>query len=90
MLVDRIIGAFTFRRTVYAEVEEDSSFTTTAWLLVIVIGFLNQLGSHVSTNLLHWLGSGIVGTIWSVIAFAVAAWVLSWLGRQLFKADVNF
>lgn len=90
MLVDRIMGAFTFRRTVYAEVEEDSSFTNTAWLLVVVIGFLNQLGSHASTNLLHWLGSAIVGTIWSVIAFAVAAWVMSWLGRQLFKADVNF
>ena len=90
MLADRIMGAFTFRRTVYAEVEEDSSFTNTAWLLVVVIGFLNQLGSHASTNLLHWLGSAIVGTIWSVIAFAVAAWVMSWLGRQLFKADVNF
>ena len=57
---------------------------------VIVIGFLNQLGSHASTNLLHWLGSVVVGTIWSVIAFAVAAWVMSWLGRQLFSADVNF
>jgi len=90
MLIDRIIGAFTFRRTVYAEVEEDTTFTTTAWLLVIVIGFLNQLGSHASTNLLNWLGSAIVGTIWVIIAFAVAAWVMSLLGRQLFNADVDF
>jgi hypothetical protein len=90
MLADRIIGAFTFRRSVYAEVEEDTSFTTTAWLLVIVIGFLNQLGSHASTNLLEWLGSAIVGMISVIIGFAVAAFVMSWLGRQLFRAEVNF
>ena len=30
MLVDRIIGAFTFRTGVYAEVEADIAFTTTA------------------------------------------------------------
>ncbi len=47
MLTNRIIGAFSFRREVYAEVEKDTTFTTTAWLLVIVFGFLNQLGSHV-------------------------------------------
>jgi hypothetical protein len=45
MLTDRIIGAFTFRKGVYAEVEKDTTFTTTAWLLVTVVAFLNQLGS---------------------------------------------
>ena len=90
MLTDRIVGAFTFRRAVYAEVEQDTSFTTTAWLVVLVIGFLNQLGSQASTDLLHWLRNVAVGTIWSVIAFAVAAWVMSWLGRQLYNADVTF
>lgn len=46
MLAERIIGAFTFRKGVYAEVEKDPSFTTTAWLLVTVVAFLNQLGSN--------------------------------------------
>ena len=90
MLIDRIIGAFTFRRAVYAEVEEDTSFTTTAWLLVLLIGFLNQLGSQASTDLLDWLRAVVVGTIWSVVAFAVAAWVMNWVGRQLYNADVTF
>ncbi len=45
MLTDRIIGAFTFRKEVYAEVEKDTSFPTTAWLLVTVVALLNQLGS---------------------------------------------
>jgi hypothetical protein len=45
MLTDRIIGAFTFREGVYAEVEKDTSFTSTAWLIVIVVALLNQLGA---------------------------------------------
>ena len=90
MLVERIIGAFTFRRQVYAEVERDTTFTMAAWLLVAVVAFLNQLGTHASTKVLEWLGSTVVGTIWAVIAFAVAAYIMNWLGRALFKADVTF
>ena len=33
MLTERIMGAFTFRKGIYAEVEQDASFTSTAWLL---------------------------------------------------------
>ena len=44
MLVERIIGAFTFRRQVYADVEQDTKFTMRDWLLVAVVAFLNQLG----------------------------------------------
>ena len=52
MLVNRIIGAFTFRKGVYAEVEKDTSFTTTAWILVVVASFLNQLGLFASSDLI--------------------------------------
>ncbi len=90
MLTDRIIGAFTFRSGVYKEVEEDTTFTTTAWLLVIVIGFLNQLGSRAQPNLIRWLGGAVVGTIFEVIGFAVLAFIVNWVGRTVFKADVTF
>jgi hypothetical protein len=90
MLMDRIIGAFTFRREVYAEVEKDTTFTTTAWILVIVIAFLQQLGANASANLVSWVGGAVVGTIVAVIGFAVAALVIQWLGHALFKADVTF
>ena len=90
MLTDRIIGAFTFRSGVYKEVEEDTTFTTTAWLLVIVIGFLSQLGSHASRNLINWLGGAIVGTIFVVIGFAVGAFIVNWVGRTVFNAEVTF
>jgi hypothetical protein len=90
MLVERIVGAFTFRRQVYADVERATTFTMTAWLLVAGVAFLNQLGTHASTKVLAWLGSTIVGTIWAVIAFGVAAYIMNWMGRALFKADVTF
>ncbi|KPK91551.1 MAG: hypothetical protein AMJ88_13220 [Anaerolineae bacterium SM23_ 63] len=90
MLTERIIGAFTFRKGVYAEVEHDTSFTTTAWLLVAGVTFLNQLGSNVSTNFIRWILGAIVGTVIMVIGFGLAAAVISWVGRTLFNAEVTF
>jgi hypothetical protein len=90
MLTERIIGAFTFRKGVYAEVEHDTSFTTTAWLIVAVVTFLNQLGTHASTNFIAWILSAIVGTVIMVIGFGLAAAVISWVGRTLFNAEVTF
>jgi len=89
MLTERIIGAFTFRKGVYAEVEHDTSFTTTAWLLVAGVTFLNQLGSNVSTNFIRWILGAIVGTFIMVIGFGLAAAVISWVGRTLFNAEVT-
>ena len=90
MLTDRIIAAFTFRREVYKEVEHDTTFTGTAWLLVAVVAFLSQLGSSASDNLVNWVISAVVGTIFAVIGFAVGAFVISWIGRVVFNADVTF
>ena len=90
MLMERIVGAFTFRKGVYAEVEKDTSFTTTAWILVAVVAFLNQLGSQASGNLVNWLLGAIVGTVFAIIGFAVAALVINWVGRTVFNAEVTF
>jgi hypothetical protein len=90
MLTERIIGAFTFRKGVYAEVERDTSFTTTAWLIVAVVAFLNQIGSQATSNVLSWLFGAIVGTVGAVVGFAIGAWVISWVGKTVFNADVTF
>ncbi len=90
MLTERIIGAFTFRSGVYKEVEKDTSFTQTAWILVAVIAFLENLGSNVSDNVGTWLIGAVVGTIGAVIAFAVFAFIINWVGRTVFSADVTF
>jgi hypothetical protein len=90
MLTNRIVGAFTFRKGVYAEVEGDATFTQTAWIIVVVVAFLNQLGSNASTDMLDWLGGAVVGTIFAVVGFAVGALVINWVGRAVFNADVTF
>lgn len=93
MLMDRIIGAFTFRKGVYADVEKDASFTTTAWIIVAVVAVLNALGGNAELlmdNFLNFL-LGAVGTaIFAMAGFALAAWVVSWIGQGMFGADTNF
>jgi hypothetical protein len=95
MLVDRIIGAFTFRREVYAEVEHDASFTQTAWILVAVVALLNQIGSLAGTmssggGLVSWLIGSVVATVFAVGGFALAAFIIDAVGRALFQAEVTF
>ncbi len=84
MLTERILGAFTFRKGIYADVEKDATFTTTAWILVAVVAFLNQIGSNASTNIFNWLIGAVVGTIFAVIAFAVGAFIINWVGKAVF------
>jgi hypothetical protein len=90
MLMERIIGAFMFRTKVYAEVEKDTAFTTTAWILVAVVTFLNQLGSQATGNVAKWLLGAIFGTVFAIIGFAVGVWVINWIGRTVFDAKVTF
>lgn len=88
--MDRIIGAFTFRREAYAEVEKDAAFSTTAWILVVVVAFINQLGATASRDLLGWLFGAVAGTVFAVIGFALGAFVISLVGRAAFNAEVTF
>ena len=90
MLWNRIIGAFTFRKGVYAEVESDANFTQTAWLIVAVVAFLSQLGSYASTDIVGWLVGAVIATISAVIGFALASFIINWVGSAVFKADVTF
>jgi hypothetical protein len=88
MLTERIIGALTFRKGIYKEVEHDTNFTSTAWLIVVVVSFLNSLGSFAFGE--GWFISTLVGTVASVIGFAIAAFVVAWVGKSFFEADVTF
>jgi len=90
MLVQRITGALTFRRGVYADVEADRTFTATAWLLVAIFALLNQLGSYASQSFFDWLVSTGIGTLTAIAGFAVAAAVINWVGRGVYNAEVTF
>ena len=90
MLVDRIIGALTFRTGVYSEVKEDATFTRTAWIIVAVVAFLNQLGWQATSNPTSWVLGAILGGVFAIIGFAAAALVMNSVGRALFGSDVTF
>jgi len=93
MLTDRIIGAVTFRKGVYSEVEHDASFTGTAWMLVAIVALLNQLGANAGwgfSKIGTWLLSAIAMAVFEVVGFAVAAYIISWVGKTLYNADVTF
>lgn len=81
--MDRIVGAFTFRAGVYADVEADESFTQTAWIIVAVVGFLSQLGFHQN------IVGAVIGTIFALIGFYVFTWIVDRVARELFKAAVS-
>jgi hypothetical protein len=88
MLTQRIIGAFTFRKGVYKDVEHDSSFTSTAWIIVLVVALLSQLGTFGFGE--DWFLATLFGTIASVVGFAIAAYIIAWVGKAVFSADVSF
>ena len=88
--MDRIIKAFTFKTEVYSEVESDSSFTTTAWVIVAVASFLSALGSLSLDNFGSSLLAAVGSAFFSLIGFALLAFLISWVGRTVYKADVTF
>lgn len=90
MLIDRIVGAFTFRKGVYEEVEHDTTFTAMAWVLVVGAAFLNAFGKGTSDDVFSRLIGAGIGTFFTVIAFAVATFVIAWIGKSMFSAEVTF
>lgn len=88
--MDKIISALTFKREVYAEVEHDDSFTSTAWIIVAVVSFLNALGSGSGDNILNWLLNALGSAVFAIVGFAVAAFVIDLIGRTVFRAESSF
>ncbi len=92
-MMDRIMKVFTFKQEVYKEVEDDASFTQTAWMIVAVVAFLSQMGANAA--LVHvdggnWVLGTISGTLFAVVGFAAGAFIISWAGKTFFNADVTF
>ncbi len=93
MLIDRIVGAITFRKGVYSTTANDVTFTNTAWLLVLVVAFLNRLGANggiLTTKFFGWLIGGVILAVLGVGVFALNAFLVTWLANTMFKASVKF
>jgi len=93
-MLDRIVGALTFRKGVYAEVERDKSFYQSAWLIVIVVALLNSLGYVAGVvhteGFFSWIIASVVNAIFAILGFAVSAFIISWVGKTVFSAKVDF
>jgi hypothetical protein len=93
MLIDKIVGAITFKKGVYASVANDAAFTSNAWLIVMVVAVLNQLGSRAGIagqGFFRWLISGVLLGIFAVGAFALTVFLVTWLAKAMFKANIQF
>jgi hypothetical protein len=94
MLWNRILGAFLFRAEAYEDVEKDTSFTTTAWVLVFVVHLLSFLGAGApraaTEGVFRWLLAAILGAVIALLAFALAAYVITLVGQGLYNAEVTF
>lgn len=92
-MMDRILAAFTFKSEVYREVEEDTSFTSNAWMIVAVVAFLSSLGSTAvgarGTGA-GWIFGALFAALFAVGGFALGAFVISWVGKTFFNAQVTF
>lgn len=91
--MEKIIGAFTFRKEVYQEVEKDATFTPTAWMIVAVVAFLSQFGANAALAQTiggSWIVRAILMTGVTILGFALGAFVISWAGKTFFNADTNF
>ena len=86
MLMDRIVKAVTFRKEVYAEVEHDKSFTSTAWIIVVVISIIAALGNLRFDRLGMSVLGVLIGAVLAVAGFALGALVINFVGRKLYKA----
>lgn len=94
-MFDRILGVLMFRKGVYGEVEKDTSFTSTAWLIVVVSLFLSQLGAAVGKidpqnfNLVGLIIGALLATIFGVVGFIVGVLVINFVGKSVFHAEVT-
>lgn len=94
MLWSRIVGALMFRAAAYEDVESDPTFTRTAWMIVAVVSLLVRLASGApyiaAEGVASWLLGSVLGAGITLIAFAVAAWVIATVGMGFFNAEVTF
>jgi hypothetical protein len=93
MLTDRIMGALTFKKGIYQQTANDSTFTQNAWLIVIIVAFLSQLGAlagNIQHSFFGWLIGAIITSAVMVGAFWLSAYVLVLLAKALFNSNVQF
>ena len=92
-MIEKIIGAFSFKPGVYAEVKKDAGFTGSAWLIVIIAAILNAIGTAAAVSHLRfgaWLVSALFAAVFAVLGFGLACFVIAWVGKAVFNTTASF
>jgi hypothetical protein len=92
-MIEKIIGALSFKPGVYAEAKKDASFTSSAWLIVAITAILNSIGTAASVAHLKfgvWLVSALFAAVFAVLGFALACFVIAWVGKTVFNSTATF
>jgi hypothetical protein len=92
-MIERIIGAFTFKPGIYSDVKKDAGFNGSAWLIVVITAILNSIGTSAAAS--HgrfwiWLVSALVAAVFTVAGFALACFVIAWVGKTVFNTTASF
>jgi hypothetical protein len=93
-MINRIMGVFKLSTATFEEIEHDSSATTQAFLVVLIVALLSAIGSGIGATMTQD-GSFIPGSLGTLL-WAFIGWLLwsfvSWLvGTKLFggKATID-
>jgi len=92
-MIEKIIGAFSFKPGVYVEVKKDASFTSSAWLIVSITAILNAIGTSAVISHLRlgaWLVSALFAAVFAVLGFGLACFVIAWVGKTVFNTTASF
>ena len=91
--MEKIIGALSFKSGVYAEAKKDTGFSATAWLIVAVSAVLSALGNGAGLargRVFAWLLGSLFGAGFAVLGFALAVFVIMWVGKTVFNTTASF
>ena len=92
-MIEKIIGAFSFKPGIYAEAKKDPSFTGSAWLIVGITAILNSLGTSAAISHLQfgaWQVSALFAAVFAVLGFGLACFVIRWVGKTVFNTTASF
>ncbi len=92
-MIEKIIGAFSFKPGVYAEVKKDAGFTGSAWMIVTITAILNSIGTAAAVSHFRfevWLVSALFAAVFAVLGFGLACFVISWVGKTVFNTTASF
>ena len=92
-MIEKIIGAFSFKPGVYAEVKKEPGFTVSAWLIVTITAMLNAIGTSAAISHLQlgaWLVSALFAAVFAVLGFGLACFVIAWVGKTVFNTTASF